>query len=250
MLYPIFRFEFTDRLFLLEGGMKMRFNSMGRSGRGAILCVLLLGANPARAGMTVYDLTDVARLRLEDISFFGFLLLLATLGMRWLWNFLARDFPRWPRLTFVKALSLTALLGLGMLLVLVMISGARELLTPGAWYRQASHYRPNEIGNRELRQQSIESLRAALMQYAYAHDGRFPPHDYVAEIPGKIWESPDSTGTRYLYVGGLALSETNAVMSCEPQNFGDERLVLFASGKIQALKTAEIHRLMGVQEGQ
>jgi hypothetical protein len=39
-------------------------------------------------------------------------------------------------------------------------------------------------------------------------------------------------------------------MSCEPQNFGDERLVLFVSGKIQALKAAEIYRLMGVQEGQ
>jgi hypothetical protein len=230
--------------------MKMQFATMSRPGRMTALCVLLLWASPARAGMTVYDLTDVARLRLEDISFFTFLLLLATLGIRFLWNFLAKDFPRLPRLSFLKALSLTALLGLGMLLILVMISGARELLTPGAWYRQSSHYRPNEIGNRELRQQSIESLRTALMQYAHAHDERFPPHDYVAEIPGKVWEAPDSTGTRYLYIGGLTLSESNAVMSCEPQNFGDVRLVLFASGKIQALKTAEIHRRIGVQEGQ
>lgn len=230
--------------------MKMRFASISRPGLSAGFCVLLLWTSPANAGMTVYGLTDVARLRLEDISFFAFLLLLAILGIRFLWNFLAKDFPRWPRLSFLKALSLTALLGLGMLLILVMISGARELLTSGAWYRQASHYRPNGIGNRELRQQSMESLRAALMQYAYAHDGRFPPHDYVAEIPSKIWEAPDSTGTRYLYVGGLTLSESNAVMSCEPQNFGDERLILFASGKIQALKTPEIYRLMGVQEGQ
>ena len=226
----------------------IRLQSPGAPAIGPVLVLILLWASPARAGMTVYDLTDVARLRLEDISFFGFLLLLAALGIRFLWNFLARDFPRWPQLSFLKALSLTALLSLAMLLILVMISGARELLTPGAWYRQASHYRPNDVGNGELRQQSIASLRTALMQYAQAHEGRFPPHDYVVEIPEKIWAAPDSTGTRYLYVGGLSLSQSNALLACEPQNFGDQRWVLLANGQIQSLKTAEIHRLMGVQE--
>jgi len=207
-----------------------------------------LSANPVHAGMTVYDLTDVARLRLEDISFFGFLLLIATLGIRFLWNYLAKDFARLPRLSFLKALSLTVLLSLFMLLILVMISGAREIMTPGAWYRQGSHYRPNDVGNADQRQENMESLQAALMQYAHNHNGHFPPHDYVAEIPAKIWEAPDSTGTRYIYVGGLTLDQTNALLACEPQHFGDERLVLFADGKIQKMKTTEIHRLMGVQE--
>ena len=72
--------------------------------------LLLFQASPAHAGMTVYDLTDVARLRLEDISFFAFLLLLATVGIRFLWNFLAKDFSRLPRLSFLRALSLTGLL--------------------------------------------------------------------------------------------------------------------------------------------
>lgn len=228
--------------------MKVREGPIARLIAGAILFLLLFQVNTAHAGMTVYDLTDVARLRLEDISFFAFLLLLATLGIRFLWNFLARDFPRLPRLTFAKALSLTALLSLLMLLLLVMISGAREILTPGAWYRQASHYRPSDIGNREMRQQSMESLRAALMQYAYTHEGHFPPHDYVSEIPSKIWESPDNTGTRYIYVGGLTLSQSNSVLACEPRNFGEERAVLFASGKIQSLKTPEIHKLFGVSD--
>jgi hypothetical protein len=210
--------------------------------------VLLLSAIPAHAGMTVYDLTDVARLRLEDISFFGFLLVLASTGIRFLWNFLARDFPRLPRLTFRKAVSLTVLLSLFMLLILVMISGAREILTPGAWYRQGSHYRPNDVGNDEERQQTIEVLRAALLQYARTHDGHFPPHDYVADIPAKAWAAPDSAGTRYIFVGGLTSAQTNALLVCEPQNFGDERLVMLADGKIEKLKTAEIHRLMGVKE--
>lgn len=195
--------------------------------------------------MTVYDLTDVARLRLDDISFFGFLLLLSALAIRFLWNYLARDFPRMPRLSFMKALSLTGLLSLGMLLVLVMISGARELLTPGAWTRQSSHYRLNDIGNDEERERSIGQLRSSLMQYANNHGSHFPPHDYVPEIPPKIWEAPDSSATRYLYIGGLTSSQSNALIACEPHNFGDERLALFADGSIKKLKTAEIHRLMG-----
>jgi hypothetical protein len=230
--------------------MKAPLKGIARPAVGVISLVLVFGANTAHAGMTVYDLTDVARLRLEDISFFSFLLLLATVGIRFLWNFLAKDFSRLPRLSFFRALSLTTLLSLVMLLILVMIAGARELLTPGAWYRQGSHYRPNDVGNRELREQSMENLRAALMQYAEAHDRHLPPHDYVKEIPPRAWEAPDSAGTRYLYVGSLSLSQSNAVLACEPQNFGDERLVLLVGGKIQALKTPEIHRLLGVQNQQ
>ena len=202
----------------------------------------------ARAGMTVYDLNDVARLRLEDISFFGFLLLLAALGIRFLWNYLAKDFPKLPRLSFGKALSLTALLSILMLLVLIMISGARELLTPSAWFRQGSHYRPSEAASLELRQQSLESLRAALMQYANTHQGQFPPHDYVPEIPGKLRQAPDSAETRYIYLGGQNLGQSNTLLVCEPRNFGNERLVLFSDGSIRRTKTPEIYRLMGVKE--
>jgi hypothetical protein len=214
----------------------------------AIAFFFVTVAPPAQAGMPSFEVSDVARMRLEDISFFGFLLLVAALGIRLLWNFLARDFPKLPRLTYLRALSLTGLLSLLMLLILVMIAGARELLTPGAWYRQASHYRPSDTGNKTMRQQSLDSLRAALMQYAREHEGRFPPHDYVPEIPAKLWESPDNNGTRYIYVGGLTLSQTNAVLACEPPNFGDERAVLFVSGKIEGVKTRDLHKLFGVQD--
>jgi hypothetical protein len=36
----------------------------------------------------------------------------------------------------------------------------------------------------------------------------------------------------------------------EPPSFGDERLALFGDGRIQALKIAEVHKLLGVQERQ
>ena len=86
------------------------------------------------------------------------------------------------------------------------------------------------------------------MQYAHAHDGQFPLHDYVGDISAKNWEAPDSTGTRYLYVGGVNLGQTNALLACEPISFGENRMVLFVSGKIQTLKAGEIHRLFGAQE--
>jgi len=202
---------------------------------------------PVRAGMTVYDLSDVVRLRLEDISFFTFVLLLAALGIRFLWNYLARDFTWLPRLNYWKSLCLTILLGLLMLLILMIIAGARELLTPGAWARQGSHYRPNDLGNPELRQQSLESLRAALILYAQSHQGQFPPHEFVPEIPAKIWQAPDSAGTRYVYLSGFSPAQSNAVVACEPMSFGAERLVLFAGGKIQKLSQDELYRLLGVK---
>jgi hypothetical protein len=215
-----------------------------------LLCLLgfLACASPARAGMTVYGLNDVVRLRLEDISFFLLLLVVSAAGIRMLWNYLARDFARLPRLSFLKAFSLTVLLSLAILLVLVMISGAREVLTPGAWYRQGSHYRPNDIGNLEMRRQSMENLRAALVQYAAAHDQRYPPHSYVLDIPEKLWQAPDMTGTRYVYIGGRSLNQSNDVVACEPLNFGETRFVLFGSGRIASLGTAEIRRALGSSE--
>src|SRR5205823_8747565 len=76
-----------------------------------ILCaVFVSAAENSRAGMTVYDLNDVVRLRLEDISFFLVLLALCTLGVRFVWNVLQRDFPKIPRLTFGRELCLTGLL--------------------------------------------------------------------------------------------------------------------------------------------
>jgi hypothetical protein len=215
---------------------------------GGGIAVLLGGSLSAHAGMTVYDLSDVVRMRLEDISFFAFLLVLATLGIRFLWNYLAKDFPRLPQLTFRKAFSLTILLSILMLLLLIIIAGARELLTPDAWHRQGSHYRPNDVGNLELRQNSLEGLRTVLIRYAQTHEGRFPPHDYVAEIPDKVWQAPDSTGSRYLYIGGLSLTQSNAMVACEPRHFGDARLVLFGNGKITKLNTEKIHELMGAKD--
>jgi hypothetical protein len=47
-------------------------------------------------GMTVYGLTDVVRLRLEDISFFLVLLLVCAFVFRLLWNHATKGFDFSP----------------------------------------------------------------------------------------------------------------------------------------------------------
>ena len=99
------------------------------------ICGLLSTAAVADAGMPSvgYTISEAARMRVETLSFFlGGFFLTAYLIML-LWNYLARDFIILPRLSYGKALALVSLWGLLFILVLTMISGARELMTPGAW---------------------------------------------------------------------------------------------------------------------
>lgn len=91
--------------------------------------------------MPSFSLTDVARLRLDSISFFLGVLLLCAWGVKAIWNALAKDFPRLPRMTYGRAIGVMTLWGLLFVIVLTMISGARELMTPGAWEKQGATYR-------------------------------------------------------------------------------------------------------------
>lgn len=98
------------------------------------------------AGMPSFTLTDIAKLRLQSISFFLVVLLLCAWGVKALWNTLAKDFPKLPRMTYGRALAAMALWGFVFVIVLTMISGARELLTPGAWEKQGATSKLKEQG--------------------------------------------------------------------------------------------------------
>ncbi len=75
--------------------------------------------------------------RLQVISFFLVGLLLAAWAVKGIWNGLRREFPKLPRIAYGKSLLITIAWGLLFWIVLVMISGARELMTPGAWKKTA-----------------------------------------------------------------------------------------------------------------
>lgn len=102
---------------------------------------LVFYAGAAVAGMPSLVLSDAASLRLSGISFFVALLLITALGFKYLWNYLRRDFSRMPHLSYAKALAFTLLLGLLFNIILLMIAGTRELMTPGAWEKSGITYK-------------------------------------------------------------------------------------------------------------
>ena len=217
------------------------------------LGILLANAAPVSAGMPSFTLTDAASLRLQSISFFLVVFLLSALVIRWIWNALTTDFPRLPRLSYPKALGLVALWGLLFLLVLTMISGARELLTPGAWkkdegltYTLGDKKKPEEPPpgpTEEERRKKLQSLFAALAVSAVSHEGRYPPPNDTA-IPAEKWRVPGPSGMRYVYLPSRTTHDPGRVLACEPELFGEWRLVLFTNGDIRRMTSAELAPLL------
>jgi hypothetical protein len=193
----------------------------------------------------VWRLNDTAALRLQAISFFALGLLLCAAAVRWLWNSLQRDFPKLPRLSFGKALAGVLLWGLLFIIVLAMISGARELMTPGAWRKQGFTYQladagPEATAAAALRRQHLERLRTALWHYAALHQGRFPSAADGSDVPPELWEVPGSGGLRYLYVPGLAADDSAGLLVYEPELDSAQRFVLQTNGEILPLSSADV----------
>ena len=212
--------------------------------RIATLALLFVAAD-ARAGMPSYDLNDIVVLRLQDISFFLVLLLASAYGFKLLWNFSFRPLPKVPQIGYRHALGLTTILGLLMLLVLTMISGARELLTPGAWRKQGSTYRLNSPANEEQRRDHLRSLHAAIRHYQSTHNGQIPPHEYAPEIPPELWRSLDLEGTRMILVNWPATGSATNWLALEPKSFGSKRLGVTRDGEIRTITAAELKELYG-----
>jgi hypothetical protein len=220
---------------------------------GVLACCLVLGHSAAVvAGMPAplpTDLPKTLRLnesaidRLQAISFFliGFLFCAGIVQLAW--NYLRRDFPFIPRLTYAKALAVVFLWGLLFVIVLTMISGARELMTPGAWTKQGFTYKLTEEAKKQSeanRRQHLERLRTCLLQFAATHQGRFPTRNEIAAIPADLWEVPGSGGMRYFYVPGKMATNLPEILVYEPETEPNQRLVLKTNGDIVTVPTAEI----------
>jgi hypothetical protein len=124
---------------------------MHRSYLSAFAAIFFVAGNapPAFAGMPsplpievprVFQLSTPALERFQTISFFLFVFAVCAAMVMFLWNYLQRDFPRLPRLTFSRAAAGVFLWGLLFVIVLTMISGARELMTPRAWEQRGYTY--------------------------------------------------------------------------------------------------------------
>jgi len=221
----------------------------------AFVCAVLVTAvlalctpSVALAGMPSVNLTDLARMRVQTLSFFLASLLVSAWFVKLLWNYLQRDFLALPRLSYGKALGVVVLWGLLFVLVLTMISGARELMTPGAWERQGLTYRLARTADTPLadtpeereRRRTLERRREALWSYAQSHDGRFPAQDFATEIPAELWLTPESPRLRYLYVAGQHADRDANPLVYEPGIYGERRLVLLTNGTIKAMVLDEV----------
>jgi hypothetical protein len=207
--------------------------------------------------MPTTTLTQMGRLRLQNISFFLAGFLLSALAVQLLWNALRRDVPWLPRLSYLRAVGLVGLWGLLFVLVLTMISGARELMTPGAWEPSGATYRlksksplpqsPDDSLD-EARRQQLVRLKDALWQHARTHDGKLPESRTDPAVPAKFWLLPDASGAQYVYLGG-AVNLLDAVpLAFEPEVYGPERWVLFSDGEVRRMAAEAITRLLPAEK--
>lgn len=228
---------------------------------GGALAVLGVLSGAAQAGMPRVFLTEIAQVRLQTISFFVLGLLVCAFLVKCLWNWLRRDFSALPRLSYPKAVGAVLLWGLLACVVLVMISGARELMTPGAWERDGALHKltDREYGSQErARREKLVRLRDALWRYADAHEGRFPPNEFVAEVDDEYWRTPQVPEAwrerfpelRYIYVGGLNLDSGKTPVAYEPLTFGHgKRFALLGNGEVKLVGVEEIARRLRAKAG-
>jgi hypothetical protein len=218
--------------------------------------LLLLDQQSASAGMPTVSLSDLGLLRLSTVSFFLLLVLLSAIGIRFLWNSVRRDFPKLPPLSFRGALTGVLLWGLVFVVVLTMISGARELMTPGAWVKSGLTYRsadqPQQTDAerisvevaRQLKEQTgrmtrLQLLGTALREFADQHNGAWPTAEEFRLLPLELTTLPGDLQADYLYrpVEGddsqpAAVSEDVAVV-LEPDVFGGgQQFALYRSGLV------------------
>jgi hypothetical protein len=209
--------------------------------------------NIAHAGMptVTVTLTEMAEVRLQNISFFLAGFLVCAFLIRLLWNYLHTQFSRLPRLSYPLALGVTLAWGLVFVLVLTMISGARELMTPAAWERDGRTYKvvgdkpPSSSGATEdERKRKLEDLRFALWDQAQLNDGTFPASRDTSDIPADLWRVPHPTGMRYLYTGDLNRKGSTRPLAWEPELFGEGRFALFTNGSIRKVTSDELDELL------
>lgn len=187
---------------------------------------------------------------LQAISFFLAIVLVSAWIVQGLWRLLRQDLTWLPVLNYRRSLGLVVLWGLLFIVVLTMIAGARELMTPGAWRTQGWTYKlasakpdsyASEPKSNEQIRQALEKLRQALWHYAATHAGKFPAPDHAA-IDQSLWEIPGWPGQRFLYVAERHATSAGQLLVYSPELGDDERAVLMTNGMIGHMRAAEIHQ--------
>lgn len=210
---------------------------------GATLATVLCTAETAMAGMPSPTISDVGGLRLQSIGFFLALFVVLAKLFQVLWNWIRKDLPALPVLSLRRAMGIVFLWGIALELVLTMVSGARELLTPGAWEKVGVTYqvKPDAPGT-AVTDSAPSGRRARLERLANALRSlkTLPRSARTSGLPNDVWMAPG--GARYVYVGEIASS--GGIVAYEPPGLGDERLVILRDFAIVSLTTSDLERRM------
>ncbi len=191
----------------------------------------------------------------QAISFFVIVVLLSAWVVQQLWGLLHQTISWLPVLSYSRALSFVLLWGVLFILVLTMISGARELMTPGAWRKQGWTYklaaadRPadSSIDPRAERRLALEKLRTELWRYAATHQGRFPEKG-DPDIDPALWNLPGWPGLQFLLISDREADDGGRLLAFEPEVDGQERQVLLTNGMIGTMRSADIPKAMATTE--
>ena len=200
--------------------------------------------------MPVVRLSDWAAMRLDTISFFLGLMLLVAWVFQLLWNYLQKDFSRLPRLAYSRALVLTFTMGLGMSLVLSMISGARELFTPGAWQKNGLTYKIAPVPNQaeqllHVRKQKMVQLKDALWSFAEGHDQNLPINAFTSTLSSDLFRTAHPSRMHYEYRADEdGLRGRARPLAWEPDIYEKDRLVLYTDGRIESLTKKKIEAMI------
>jgi len=231
-----------------------RFRTWPRCVVGVVFGLLWVGR--AEAGMPSLELRDVVALRLQSISFFAVVFLAFTWIFKRSWNYLGRDFPQLPRITFRVALGVTMVCGLFFGVVLTMISGARELMTPGAWARVGGLYelrdpkRDPETWLDSARTKALEKLRSELWKHAQAHGGFLPTSRLGLTASESVWQGIAPVDSSFGYFGGLKADQGKWIVAYETDVYGPERYVLRSNGEITKTKAESLSKEIEEQMNQ
>ena len=211
--------------------------------------------NPSHEVSTSGTFTGIAAaVRLQAISFFVAIFLLSAWLIKRICNSARQDFPALPKLSYGRSLGLLTLWGLAFVVVLTMISGARELMTPGAWQKQGWTYKLASTSldaassRRDERRKALEQLRTAVWQFAAINNGRLPNPDEPF-IAAQLWQIPANAGLQFMPAGtDFRAEESGRLYVFEPDIEGDERLVLLTNGFIGTMSSDVIKQTVAAND--
>ncbi len=184
--------------------------------------LLMLNAGSVFAGMPTVRLTPEVRGHLSGISSSLFVVLIvASFLIFFCWNRFVRG-TELPKISWFKSIIVALLGGILFCLILVMIAGSRELLTPGAWKQNGvlyeladnqkdladmSAYDPvtlvpmNDLPESlaAARYAAVVRLRNELVRFQHDHFGRLPENIVISDFDPAYWVIPVSGGLTFVY---------------------------------------------------